>query len=104
MGNAVLRFTDEAPRWWFKFESNTYTPLAHSTAFTSGGEYVIVTVIANKKSMTYFENGRFLFTKIYTPAGQPPPAIFNVEYLEPDKWTKVDLSHFRWCVSTTVGL
>lgn len=104
MGNAVLRFADGAPRWWFEFEPNTYTPLALSTAFTSGGEYVIVTVIANEKSMTYFENGRFLFTKTYTPGGHPPPAIIIVEYLESDDSTKVELSHFRGCASATARI
>lgn len=92
MGYAILRFDDGVPGWWYELEPNAYQYLAPSKV--SDG-YVIVTVIANEKSMTYFENGLLLFSRSTTSEGCLPETIFNGEYLRPSKSSTVDLSNFR---------
>lgn len=95
MGNAILRFDDGVPGWWYELEPNAYQYLAPSKV---SAEYVVVTVIANEKSIAYFENGLLLFSRSNTSEGGPPGAIFNVDHLRSSnssKSSKVDLSNFR---------
>lgn len=93
MGEAVLEVGSDHATW---FEVGNTTP---RPAFTHGGEYIVVTVIGNMDSTSYFENGRFQFTKTQLPTGRTPPAVFVVQLVNPNQSTTVEFSHFRGYVS-----
>jgi hypothetical protein len=91
-GLGYLRLIDGRLNW---SSPPAWEELAPSTSFRVGGDWVVVTVLANKDESTYFENGNKMFTlKVDNPAFASP-VVFRVVGSNVD----VELSNVRYIMA-----